>query len=73
MDDKTQISKVIPKKELLISLEKLKCIRISDELVNKIKKMDDDSFILVKKEIKNGIIIHSVEEVTEELIEKALG
>ena len=46
--------------------------RMSDNIKKKINKFDEDTLILVKKEIDRGVIIHSIEEVTDELIAKSL-
>ena len=67
------ICEIENREDILESIEKNKDIKISDQLLTKLKNIESFELVLVNKEIKNGIIIHSVEEVTDELIEKALG
>lgn len=70
---KIDICEIENREDILESIEKNKDIKISEPLLTKLKNIESFELVLVSKEIKNGIIIHSVEEVTEELIEKALG
>lgn len=68
-----EICEIENREDILESIEKNKDIKISEPLLTKLKNIELFELVLVKKEIKNGIIIHSVEEVTDELIEKAFG
>ena len=58
------------KEDLLELIYKNPDVKISPDLEDKIKSFPFCALVMVEKEISGGIIINSVEEITNELIEK---